>query len=124
MPVTMPPLGADAFLIPLRVAGAVSATTPNAVRFRAPCAVALWGVSAVARTTAGAAPVCAIDVKVAGSSLLTAPLAVAAANPADGAIKTPARVADEAVVSIDVTIDGADTVVTDIDILLTLVRTA
>ena len=108
------------------ISNATSATTANAARLRLPCGMSLWGVSGVVRTLAGTTPTCAIDVKAGAASLLTAPLAVTAAAPADAAIKTGSgrRIADEAVLAIDVTLGGDDPVATDIDVLLTLVRTA
>lgn len=105
-------------VLPFHVTGAVSATATSIVRFQMPQPCRLIGVGANSRAIVGTTNT--VDVKVGGNSVLGSAITIAAAGTwYEGTIST-ATIADEAVVTIDITIAG--TSLTDTTIVLTCAR--
>lgn len=109
-------------VIPIFISGQRTATTASVVRFAIPFKARLVGVGASARASGGTTPTLTVDVKVAGTTVLSAPFAVTAAAYSEGTITT-AAIADEAAVTIDLAITGTTPTWDDITVLLTVIRT-
>lgn len=116
------PLATQVLVVPLHVSGQYTATTAAVARFALPFKGKLVGVGASARASGGTTPTLTVDVKAGGSTLLSAPISVTAGAYAEGTITTSA-VADEAAITVDLTIGGTSPTWNDITIVLTFVRT-
>lgn len=109
-------------VIPVFISGQRTATTASVVLFKIPFKARLIGVGASARASGGTTPTLTVDVKVAGTTVLSAPFAVVAAAYSEGTIST-AAIADEAAVTIDLAITGTTPTWDDITVFLTVLRT-
>jgi hypothetical protein len=105
-------------VIPFHVSGAISATVASIAKFNMPFACDLLGVQANAQALVGATNT--VDVKVGGTTVLSAPMTIAAAGTVvEGTLVTTA-IADEAVITIDINIVG--TSLTHTTVLITCSR--
>jgi hypothetical protein len=111
------------FCIPLCLNRQYTATTASVVRFQLPFKAELLGVSASARASGGTTPTLTVDVKEAGTTVLSAPIAVTAGAVAEGVV-TDTSLADEAAITVDLAITGTTPTWDDITVLLTLRRSA
>jgi len=118
----IPPGGAPVVLLPIHLSGDHTATVAGIARFRLPFRAYVLGASVSARASSGTGPTLAITVKAGGVSLFAAPVAVTAGEAADAALTEARRIADEADVTVDLTIGGTTPSWSDISILLTLAR--
>jgi hypothetical protein len=114
-------LGPQQQIIPFHISGQYTATTASVVRFKLPYPVKLVGVSATARASGGTTPTLAIDVKEAGNTVLSAPVAITAGTVSEGTV-TDSLLADESTITADLTIGGTSPTWNDIVLLLTVVR--
>lgn len=108
-------------VIPFHISGQYTATTASVVKFVIPFKARLIGVSATARTSGGTSPTLTVDVLVGGASVLSSAISITAGTVAEGTIST-AAIADEATVTVDLTIGGTSPTWNDITVLLTVVR--
>lgn len=114
-------LSAQQQVIPFHISGQYTATTAAVVRFKLPYAVKLVGVSATARASGGTTPTLSVDVKEAGTTVLSAPVAVTAGAVSEGTV-SDSLLADESIITADLTIGGTSPTWNDIVLLLTVVR--
>lgn len=115
--VTNYPPGVPVYALPINIAGPHTATaTP--VRFKLPYAGRLIGFSASAATVSGTITV---DFQAAGSTLLSAPVTLTAATVTEATVTTSA-VADEAELTVVLTISGGSPTVSGITVLPTFLR--
>ena len=106
------------FVVPLHISGTISATTAGIAKFNMPMPCTLLGVGASSQAIVGATNT--VDVKVGGVSVLSAPITIAAAGTyTEGTVATSA-IADEGVITVDITING--TSLTHTTVLLTCAR--
>jgi hypothetical protein len=110
-------------VLPFHISGQYAATTAGVVKFNLPFRARLIGIGANARASGGTSPTLTVDLKVGGSTILTAPISITAGTYAEGAIGTSSQIPDEASVTVDLTIGGTSPTWNDITVLLTLVRT-
>lgn len=108
-------------MIAFHISGQYTATTAAVVRFNLPFAATLIGAQASARASGGTSPTLTVDVKAGGSTVLSAPITVTAGAVAEGTITT-ATLADEAAITVDLTIGGTSPTWNDITVVLTIVR--
>ena len=99
-----------------------TATTAGVVRYKMPWPAKLITVQAAARASGGTTPTLTVDVKEAGVSKFTAPITVTAGAVAEGAIGTIPRIADEAVITVDLTIGGTSPTWDDITVVMVVKR--
>lgn len=104
-------------VIPFHISGAVSATTAAVVKFNMPFPCRVLGVGAVPRALTGSSNT--VDVKLGGTTILSAPIAMTAGTYAEGTVTT-ATITDEGVITIDMTIPSGS--LTDTTIMITVVR--
>lgn len=109
------------FVMPFHVSGQYTATTAAVVRFALPFPAQLVSAQATARASGGTSPTLTVDVKTGGTTVLSAPIAVTAGSVAFGTVTTSA-LADEAAMTVDLTIGGTSPTWNDIVIVLTFVR--
>lgn len=109
------------FVMPFHVSGQYTATTTAVVRFALPFPAQLVSAQASARASGGTTPTLTVDVKAGGTTVLSAPFAVTAGAVSFGTITTSA-LADEAAMTVDLTIGGTSPTWNDIVIVLTFVR--
>lgn len=108
-------------LVPVHLQGQFTATVTSAATLKLPFPAKVVGVSATARASGGTTPTLTVDVLDDASSVLSAPISVTAGAISEGAVAT-AKIADESVLTIDLTIGGGTPTWDDVDVLLTLVR--
>lgn len=121
MSTKLPPIGgAPVVLLPVRIPSC-NADVTRAAAFRLPFPAYLAGVSTTARASTGTTPTLAANVKVGGTTVLSAPVAVLADSFTEATIATT-KLADEAELTIDLDVGGTTPAFSDIDILITLVR--
>lgn len=117
-----PPISTPGVMVlPFVFAGATTATAAAKARFTLPLRAKLLGAQASARSSSGTTPTLAVDVQVGGVTALSAPIDVTAAAVAEGTIAT-AAIADEAEVTIDMTLGGTSPTFNDVNVVLTIVR--
>lgn len=109
-------------VIPMHISGQYTATTVAVAKWNMPFKCRLIGVGASARASGGTTPTLTVDLKAAGSTLLTAPITVTAATYTEATVGAGA-IADEAAMTIDLTIGGTSPTWNDIVIFITVVRT-
>ena len=107
--------------VPFHISGQYTATTASVVRFTLPFKARLIGVSASARASGGTTPTLTVDVLAGGVTVLSAPVSVTAGAVSEGTITT-AALADEAAITVTLTIGGTTPTWNDITVLLTVVR--
>jgi len=115
------PLTVQTSVIPFHISGQYTATTASVVKFKLPYAAKLVGVSATARASGGTTPTLTVDVKEAGTTVLSAPVSITAGTVSEGTI-TDTLLADESTITADLTIGGTSPTWNDITLLLTVVR--
>lgn len=108
-------------MVPFHISGQYTATTAGVVKLTLPYKAKLIGVSATARASGGTSPTLTVDVKEGGTTVLSAPISITAGTVAEGTI-TDASLADEAAITVDLTIGGTSPTWNDITVLLTIVR--
>lgn len=115
------PAAGQVVVIPFHISGQYTATTTNVVRFLMPFDAAVLGVQATARASGGTTPTLTVDVLEAGVTILSAPIAVTAGAVAEGTL-TDSNIADEAAVTMTLTIGGSSPTWNDIVVLVTVFR--
>lgn len=113
--------GAQVAVFPLHISGQYTATTANVARFALPFACDVLGVGASARASGGTTPTLTVDVLEAGATILSAPIAVTAGSYTEGTV-TDAALADEALITVTLTIGGTSPTWNDITVLITCAR--
>ncbi|MCC7487628.1 MAG: hypothetical protein IT529_21850 [Burkholderiales bacterium] len=108
-------------VIPFHISGQYTATTAAVVRFAMPFPCDVLGVGAAARASGGTSPTLTVDVLAGGTTILSAPIAVTAGAYAEGTVTTTA-IADEAAMTVTLTIGGTSPTWNDITVLITVVR--
>ena len=109
-------------IVSLPIMGTYTATRTGIVTFQIPFKAKVLGVSAKARASSGTTPTLTVDVKEGGTSILSAPFSVYSSAVTEGTISDK-TIADEATISVDLTIGGDTPVWEDITTILTLRRT-
>ena len=108
-------------VIPIQLSGQYTATTAAVARFAMPFGCRVVGVSVSARASGGTSPTLTVDIKDDGSTILSSTVSVTAGVVSEGTISAPA-IADESVVTVDLTIGGSSPTWDDVTVLLTVVR--
>ena len=90
--------------IPLQ--GTYSSSTTAAVTWKAPTGYRVMHASVTARAVTGTNPTLTVDVKSAGTSILSAPVAVTAGSITDAVLGTSPKLVDEGAVSVNLAIGG------------------
>lgn len=108
-------------VIAFHLSGQYTATAADVVKFNLPYAAQLIGVQATARASGGTSPTLTVDVQEGAGSVLSSAMSITAGTVAEGTI-TDASLADEAAMTVDLTIGGTSPTWNDITVLLTLVR--
>lgn len=109
-------------VVPFHISGQYTATTAGVVQFQIPFKAQVLGVSATARTSGGTSPTLTIDVKEAGTTILSAPMSITAGIVTEGVV-TDSSLADESLITADFAITGTSPTWNDITLILTLRRT-
>lgn len=115
------PVSTPVHMVPLVISGQYTATTTGVVQIKLPFKAKLVGVSATARASGGTTPTLTVNVKQGATSVLSAPISLTAGTVAEGSIAN-AQLADEATLTVDLTIGGTSPTWNDITVLLTLAR--
>ncbi len=108
-------------VLPFHISGQYTATTAAVVRFAMPQACNLIGAGAAARASGGTSPTLTVDVLEGGTTVLSAPISVTAGSFSEGTISDSA-IADESVVTVNLTIGGTSPTWNDITVVLTCAR--
>lgn len=108
-------------VVPFVIAGQYTATTASVIKFKLPFKAKLIGATATARASGGTSPTLTVDVLAGGSSVLSAPVSITAGTVGEATIST-STLADEATITVDLTIGGTNPTWNDITVLLTVVR--
>ena len=109
-------------VVSLPIMGIYTATRTGIVTFQIPFKAKVLGVSAKARASSGTSPTLTVDVKEGGTSILSAPFSVYSSAVTEGTVSDK-TIADEATVSVDLTIGGTSPVWEDVTTILTIRRT-
>jgi hypothetical protein len=119
----VPAGGSPVTPILIHLSGQYTTSRTAVSTFKLPFAAKLIGVCAAARVSGGTTPTLTVNVKDDGVSVLTSAVSVTGGAAADASIdSTKAQIADESVMTIDLTIGGTSPTWDDIDVLLTFVR--
>lgn len=117
-----PPAGAPGYMVlPFAISQQYTVTTAGVVRFKAPFPCKVISVYASARASTGTTPTLTVDVKEAGVTILTTPVAVTAGTVSEAVI-SDSRIADESIITLDLTIGGTTPTWNDITVMLVLRR--
>ncbi len=108
-------------VIPVQLSGQYIATTSAVVRFALPFKAHIVGVTVSARASGGTSPTLTVDVNDDGVSVLSSAVSVTAGSVSEGTISNTS-IADESVMTVDLTIGGTSPTWDDITVLLTVVR--
>lgn len=108
-------------VLPFHISGQYIATTASVVKFAMPQACNLIGVGASARASGGTSPTLTVNVLEGGVTVLSAPISITAGTYSEGTI-TDSAIADEAVLTVDLTIGGTSPTWNDITVVLTCAR--
>lgn len=100
----------------------VAADAVAALRFKLPFPAKVLGFSAAARARANGDNTLTANLKAAGTSLLSAPVAVAAGSTTEATIAGTGRIADEGEVTVDFDIAGTTPSFSDVTLLITIAR--
>jgi hypothetical protein len=114
-------LNSQVEVIPFHISGQYTTSTTAVAKFALPFPAKLIGVSTTARASGGTTPTLTVDVKSGGTTVLSAPISVTAGAVSEGTITTT-TLADEATITVDLTIGGTSPTWNDITLLLTVVR--
>lgn len=115
------PAAGQVVVIPFHISGQYTATTTGVVKFNMPFPCDVLGVGASARASGGTSPTLTVNVKSGGTSILSGAISITATEYAEGTVTT-AALADEAVITVDLTIGGTNPTWNDITVLITVVR--
>lgn len=107
--------------LPIFISGQRTASVTAVTKFNLPFAARLIGVSSTARASGGTTPTLTVDVLEAGTTVLSAPIAITAGTVAEGTI-TDSAIADEGAITINLAIGGSSPTWDDITVILTVVR--
>lgn len=108
-------------VIPFHISGQYTATTANVVKFAMPFPCRIIGVGATARASGGTSPTLTVNLLDDGVTTLSSAIAITAGTYAEGTVAN-AVVADESVMTVDLTIGGTSPTWNDITVLVTVVR--
>lgn len=108
-------------VIPIHISGQYDTTADDAVQLKLPFAATVIGVSATARASGGTNPTLAVDVLEDDTSILDSAIDITAGTVSEGTV-TDASVADEAELTVDLTIGGGTPTWDDITVLITVIR--
>ena len=109
-------------VIPFHISGQYTATTASVVKFNIPFKAQVMGVSATARASGGTSPTLTVDVKEAGTTILSSAISITAGTVSEGTV-SDTSLADEAAITVDFTIGGTTPTWNDITVLITVRRT-
>ena len=115
------PSSTGVYVIPVHLSGAYAASTTAAARFDVPFKSTLVSVQASARFSTGTNETLTIDVQENGTSVLSTNISATAGSVKFGTI-SDATLADEAEITVDLTLGGTSPSWSDILILFTLLR--
>lgn len=107
--------------LPFQISQQYTATTAGVVRFKMPFPVKVLNVYASARASGGTTPTLTVDVKEAGTTILSTPISITAGTVSEGTL-TDTKIADEAVVTVDLNIGGTSPTWNDITVVLVCKR--
>jgi len=108
-------------VLPFQISKQFTTTTTGVVRFKAPFPCKVMSVYATARASGGTTPTLTVDVKEAGTTILSTPVAVTAGTVSEAVI-TDTKLADESVITMDLNIGGTTPTWDDITIIMVLKR--
>ena len=111
------------FMVPLHCSRQLTATVTSLFAFQMPFKATLVEVSATARASGGTSPTLSIDVKEAGTTVLSSAMSITAGTVTVGTI-SDSSIADNAKITVDATIGGTSPTWDDITVLLTFERAA
>ena len=109
-------------IVPFHISGQYTATTASVVKFTLPFKAEVLGVSATARASGGTSPTLTVNVKEAGTSILSSAISITAGTVSEGTV-SDSSLADESAITIDLTIGGTTPTWNDITVILVLRRT-
>lgn len=110
-------------VLPIHLQGQFTESVTAAARIKLPFAAQVLGVSAAARDSGGTDPALAVDVEDDGTSILTEAVSVTKGQVAEASVDgAKALIADESVLTVDLTITGTTPTWDDVDVIITLVR--
>jgi len=106
------------FTVALHCARQLTASVADLFAFQMPFAAKLVEVSATARASGGTNPTLSIDVKEAGTSVLSSPMSITAGTVTIGTI-TDSSIAEDAKITVDATVGGTSPTWDDVTVFLT-----
>jgi len=106
------------FTVALHCARQLTASVADLFAFQMPFAAKLVEVSATARASGGTNPTLSIDVKEAGTSVLSSPMSITAGTVTIGT-RTDSSIADDAKITVDATVGGTSPTWDDVTVFLT-----
>lgn len=109
-------------VIPFHISGQYTATAVNVVKFNIPFKAEVLSVQATARASGGTSPTLTVDVKEAGTTILSSVISITAGTVSEGTL-SDTSLADESAVTVDFTIGGTTPTWNDITVLITVRRT-
>jgi len=115
------PASSGYMVMPMPIMGLYTSNTASVVKFKVPYPAKLVHVSATARQSSGSNPTLTVNVKDAGTTVLSSPISITAGTVTDGVISSP-TVTDESLLSVDFAITGTAPRWNDITLLLLLKR--
>lgn len=116
-----PPGATGVMVLPFHISGQYTVTTAGAVKFNMPFPCRLITVQATARVSGGTSPTLTVDLKEAGTTVLSSAISITAGTVSEGTI-SDADIADEAAITVDLTIGGTSPTWNDIGVLLVCQR--
>jgi len=106
------------FTVALHCARQLTASVADLFAFQMPFAAKVVEVSATARASGGTNPTLSIDVKEAGTSVLSSAMSITAGTVTIGTI-TDSSIADDAKITVDATVGGTSPTWDDVTVFLT-----
>ena len=116
-----PPGSTCPLVMPFHLSGQYTASATGVIRFAMPFPATLVTVQASARASGGTSPTLTVDVKEAGTTVLSSPVSVTAGAVSEATI-ADSSIADEAVITADLTIGGTSPTWNDITIVMVFCR--
>jgi hypothetical protein len=116
-----PPGSTCPMVLPFHISGQYTASATGVVRFKMPFPATLVTVMASARASGGTSPTLTVDVKKGGTTMLSSPVSVTAGSVSEATI-ADSSIADEAVITVDLTIGGTSPTWNDITIAMVFCR--
>lgn len=119
----VPPVaGSPVFQLPIFFAGQRGTDATDAAKWKAPFPFDVLSIQGSARASGGTSPTLAVDVLADGTSILTAPMAVATGTTINEAGLATTRITDEQLVSLNLDFGGTSPTFDDVLIVITGVR--